>query len=241
MRLLLFIFLFFGALQVVHAEAGAKDSIAKKVEIRLDTTKVELRRIDKSKLETYSKEADFIYDDAPAPELSLWDRFWKWFWDMINQILRNKVSGGAIKYFVITALVALVVFIVLKIVGADLKIFSGKSKVVEVPYSESDDNIHEINFNEEIEKAISGSNYRLAVRLLYLRALKNLSDRDLIHWLPEKTNQTYISEINDPEKKREFSKLTYQFEYVWYGEFFVDKESFNTIKDTFERFNLRSS
>ncbi|NRF38729.1 DUF4129 domain-containing protein [Pedobacter foliorum] len=240
MRLLLFIFLFFGVPQV-HAEAGAMDSTAKKMEVRLDMTKVELRKIDKNKLSTYSKEADFIYDDAPAPELSLWDRFWKWFWDMINQILRNKVSGGAIKYFVIVALIALVVFIVLKIAGADLKIFSRKSKEVEVPYSESDDNIHEINFNEEIEKAISSSNYRLAVRLLYLRALKNLSDKDLIHWLPEKTNQTYISEINDPDKKREFSRLTHQFEYVWYGEFFIDKENFNTIKDTFERFNLHSS
>lgn len=240
MRLLFFIFLFFGAIQV-HASVETKDSISKKIEVRLDTAKVELRKIDKSKLNTYSKDADFIYDDAPAPQLSLWDRFWKWFWDMINQILRNKVSGGAIKYFVIIALVALVVFIVLKIVGADLKIFSRKSKVVEVPYNESDDNIHEINFSEEIEKAISSLNYRLAVRLLYLRALKNLSDKDLIHWLPEKTNQTYISEINDPEKKREFSKLTHQFEYVWYGEFFIDKENFNTIKDTFERFNLRSS
>jgi len=240
MRLLLFIFLFFGAIQV-HASVEAKDSISKKIEVRLDTAKVELRKIDKSKLNTYSKDTDFIYDDAPAPQLSLWDRFWKWFWDMVNQILRNKVSGGAIKYFVIIALVALVVFIVLKIVGADLKIFSRKSKVVEVPYSESDDNIHEIDFNEEIEKAISSSNYRLAVRLLYLRALKNLSDKDLIHWLPEKTNQTYISEINDPEKRRAFSKITHQFEYVWYGEFFIDKENFNAIKDTFERFNLRSS
>ncbi|WP_214227062.1 hypothetical protein [Pedobacter sp. B4-66] len=240
MRLLLFIFLFFGVPQV-HAEAGVKDSTAKKAEIRLDTAKVELRKIDKNKLSTYSKEADFIYDDAPAPELSLWDRFWKWFWDIINQILRNKVSGGAIKYFVIVALIALVVFIVLKITGADLKIFSRKSKVVEVPYSESDDNIHEINFNEEIEKAISSSNYRLAVRLLYLLSLKKLSDRDLIHWLPEKTNQTYINEISDPNKQREFSKLTYQFEYVWYGEFFIDKESFSAIKDTFERFNSHRS
>lgn len=240
MRLLLFIFLFFGV-SPVQANAGAKDSIAKKTEVRLDTTKVELRKIDKSKLETYSKEADFIYDDGPAPELSLWDRFWKWFWDMIHQVLGNKVSGGVIKYFAIIALVALVVFLILKLSGADLKIFSSKSKAIDVPYSESDDNIHEINFNDEIEKAISGSNYRLAVRLLYLLSLKKLSDRGLIHWLPEKTNQTYISEIADPDKKREFGKLTHQFEYVWYGEFFIDKENFNVIKGAFERFNLHNS
>jgi len=240
MRLLLFVFLFFGILQV-QANVGKLDSVAEKAAVKLDTAKVDLRKFDKSKLESYSKETDFIYDDAPPPELSLWDRFWRWIGHLISQTLSNKAAGGLIKYLVIILLVGLVVFIVLKIIGADLKIFSRKSQIVEVPYTESDDNIHEIDFNEQIEKAISNKNYRLAVRLLYLRTLKILSDKNLIHWLPEKTNQTYIGEISDPDKKKEFSKLTHQFEYVWYGEFFIDKENFNTIKDTFEQFNLRSS
>ncbi|WP_449439940.1 DUF4129 domain-containing protein [Pedobacter steynii] len=192
-------------------------------------------------MDTYSKKTDFIYDDAPAPNLSLWDRFWLWVWDLIGKTLNNKVTGGLVKYLAIVVLVGLVVFLALKIIGADLKIFSRQSQKVEVPYTESDDNIHEINFNDQIEKAVATANYRLAVRLLYLRTLKKLSDRSLIHWLPEKTNQTYISEINDPDKKKEFSKLTHQFEYVWYGEFFIDKENFYIIKDTFERFNLPGS
>nr|WP_157246938.1 DUF4129 domain-containing protein [Pedobacter panaciterrae] len=224
----------------VHANVVGPDSVSLKTVIKLDSTKVDLRKFDKSKLDAFAKEADFKYDDAPVG-LSLWDRFWRWFWDLIGHALSNKMSGGLIKYLIIIVFVGLAVFIVLKIIGADLKIFSHKSQIVEVPYSESNDNIHEINFNEQIEKAIENSNYRLAVRLLYLRSLKKLSDTNLIHWLPEKTNQTYISEINDPDKKREFSKLTHQFEYVWYGEFFIDRENFNTIKDTFERFNLYSS
>ncbi|ATP58578.1 hypothetical protein CPT03_19965 [Pedobacter ginsengisoli] len=237
MRILVFFFLFFGILQV-QANVGGRDSIAKKTVVRLDSTNVNLRKFDKSKLDTYSKKTDFIYDDAPAPNLSLWDRFWLWVWDLIGKTLNNKVTGGLVKYLAIVVLVGLVVFLVLKIIGADLKIFSRQSQKVEVPYTESDDNIHEINFNDQIEKAVATANYRLAVRLLYLRTLKKLSDRSLIHWLPEKTNQTYISEINDPDKKKEFSKLTHQFEYVWYGEFFIDKENFYIIKDTFERFNL---
>jgi len=240
MRILLFFFLFFGALQV-HATVEARDSIAKKATVTLDSAKIDLREFNKSKLEAHSKETDFIYDDVPAPNLSLWDRFWQWVWRLIGNTLSNKVAGGFVKYLAIIALVGLVVFIVLKIIGADLKIFSGQSQKVEVPYTESDDNIHEIDFNEQIEKAITNANYRLAVRLLYLRSLKKLSDNGLIHWLPEKTNQTYISEINDPDKKKQFSRLTHQFEYVWYGEFFINKDDFYVIKDTFERFNLHSS
>ncbi len=240
MRILLFFFLFFGALQV-HATVEARDSIAKKATVTLDSAKIDLREFNKSKLESHSKETDFIYDDVPAPNLSLWDRFWQWVWRLIGNTLSNKVAGGFVKYLAIIALVGLVVFIVLKIIGADLKIFSRQSQKVEVPYTESDDNIHEIDFNEQIEKAITNANYRLAVRLLYLRSLKKLSDNGLIHWLPEKTNQTYISEINDPDKKKQFSRLTHQFEYVWYGEFFINKDDFYVIKDTFERFNLHSS
>jgi len=240
MRILLFFFLFFGALQV-HATVEARDSIAKKATVTLDSAKIDLREFNKSKLEAHSKETDFIYDDVPAPNLSLWDRFWQWVWRLIGNTLSNKVAGGFVKYLAIIALVGLVVFIVLKIIGADLKIFSRQSQKVEVPYTESDDNIHEIDFNEQIEKAITNANYRLAVRLLYLRSLKKLSDNGLIHWLPEKTNQTYISEINDPDKKKQFSRLTHQFEYVWYGEFFINKDDFYVIKDTFERFNLHSS
>lgn len=240
MRILLFFFLFFGALQV-HATVEARDSIAKKATVTLDSAKIDLREFNKSKLEAHSKETDFIYDDVPAPNLSLWDRFWQWVWRLIGNTLSNKMAGGFVKYLAIIALVGLVVFIVLKIIGADLKIFSRQSQKVEVPYTESDDNIHEIDFNEQIEKAITNANYRLAVRLLYLRSLKKLSDNGLIHWLPEKTNQTYISEINDPDKKKQFSRLTHQFEYVWYGEFFINKDDFYVIKDTFERFNLHSS
>jgi len=225
----------------VHATVEARDSIAKKATVTLDSAKIDLREFNKSKLESHSKETDFIYDDVPAPNLSLWDRFWQWVWRLIGNTLSNKVAGGFVKYLAIIALVGLVVFIVLKIIGADLKIFSRQSQKVEVPYTESDDNIHEIDFNEQIEKAITNANYRLAVRLLYLRSLKKLSDNGLIHWLPEKTNQTYISEINDPDKKKQFSRLTHQFEYVWYGEFFINKDDFYVIKDTFERFNLHSS
>lgn len=80
-------------------------------------------------------------------------------------------------------------------------------------------------------------NYRLVVRLLYLKTLKQLSDRELIHWLPEKTNQAYVLEIADQAKQQEFAQLTTQFEYIWYGEFFIDKNSFAPIQESFHQFN----
>ncbi len=107
-----------------------------------------------------------------------------------------------------------------------LNIFRRKSLSANLPYSESLENIHEIDFDAEIEKAVSQHNYRLAVRMLYLKCLKQLSDATLIKWQPEKTNSAYINELNDVVKRTAFKLLTRQFEYVWYGEFAIDGSTF---------------
>lgn len=203
--------------------------------IKNDTSKLSIRSFDQQKIKEYSRESAFKYDDTPAE--NWWDRFWKWFWGLLNGILSNKYSGSFLKYTIIAVLSAMVIFVAFKLLGLDFKMILGKSKPIAIPFSESLENIHEINFNEQIQQAISNGNYRLAVRLCYLSALKTLNDQSIIHWQPEKTNQAYIAEIEDPSLKNQFSQLTTQFEFIWYGEFFIDKENFAPIKNSFDLFN----
>lgn len=210
------------------------------IPIKNDSTAVILRAFDQQKIKDYTSLKDFQYEEQLALNTSWWDRFWRWIWELINSTLENKYAGGFIKYLLIAIVVALIIFLVVKFMGLDLKILAGKSKRVEVPYDESIENIHEINFNEEIDKAILQGNYRLAVRLLYLRSLKVLSDGELINWQPEKTNQAYIDELIDEERRRNFKVLTLQFEYIWYGDFSIEKESFKALKGNFDRFNVNS-
>ncbi|WP_316816991.1 DUF4129 domain-containing protein [Pedobacter nyackensis] len=208
--------------------------------LKNDSSAVVPRNFDLQKIEGYSTQKEFQYEEQQLIDTSWWDRFWRWIWDLINTAFENRYSGNFIKYLVIAIVVALVIFAVIKILGLDLKIFAGKSKAVDVPYDESLENIHEINFNEEIDKAVGNGNYRLAVRLLYLRSLKLLSDRELIHWQPEKTNQAYVDELADQDGKEQFKVLTLQFEYIWYGDFAIDKDGFKGIKGNFERFNVKT-
>ena len=97
-------------------------------------------------------------------------------------------------------------------------------------------NIHEIDFDQNIEDAVNGKNYRLAVRLLYLKSLKRLSDSGLIDWQINKTNSVYVNELNHPTKKTEFLKLTHQFEYIWYGEYFLERPGYQHIESSFKEF-----
>lgn len=213
-----------GQITVLHSRSVQKDS-----------STLLLRKFDESKLASYQKDSSFQYSDT-VPD-NTWERFWRWFWNLVNGVLKNPYSGGFLKYVVIGILSAGLIFIVIKFLGLDMKIFLGKSKSIALPFSESLENIHGINFNDEIEKAIVNSNYRLAVRLYYLHTLKRLNDQSLISWQPEKTNHTYIGEIEDPSLKLKFSRLTTQFEYIWYGEFAIDKENFGSIQSDFMQFN----
>lgn len=217
-----------------------KGKVIGTIALKNDSTTFAVRNFDAQKIKDYRIQREFHYDAAAPIDTSWWDRFWRWFWHLFDGILKNNYTTGFIKYMVIFVAAALVVFIVIKVIGLDLTILAGKPRSVDVPYDESLENIHEINFTEEIEKAVSNGNYRLAVRLFYLNSLKLMNDRDLISWQPEKTNHVYVNEITDPGRRQEFSALTRQFEYIWYGEFFIDKEHFNVVRVSFERFNFKT-
>jgi hypothetical protein len=190
-----------------------------KVLLKLDTAStVRIRHLDPQKLKSYAEERDFKYDVAPF-DTNWWGRFWRWFWNLLEDAFNNGPSGQFWGYLALAILVAFALYIILKAMGVDLKIFSGRSKVVEIPFLEVEDNIHDIDFTQEIEKAIAANNF---------------------HWQPDKTNQAYISEIADASRKHTFKRLTDQFEYVWYGEFAINKQQFDQMKAGFENFKPKS-
>ena len=133
--------------------------------------------------------------------------------------------------------VAALVFLIMKLIGIDaFNVIRRKPKSTPLPYDESAENIYAIDFDAEIEKAISQQNYRLAVRLLYLRSLRQLSDAGLINWDVTKTNSIYVDELSNAEQRVAFKLLTRQFEYVWYGEFMIDAPVFKKISALFNDF-----
>ena len=242
MRLKLLFVLLLEVFFIAQGHAVQKPTVVKTVKtpkiLKLDSTKVTVRQIDRQAVETYSKQKEFIYDDVAPKSLSWWDKFWRWIWDLIRSIFQGNSLGGVfLKYMLIALAIGIVTFVVVKLFGLDLRLISRKSKAVEVPYEESLENIHEIDFDDQLERTIADGNYRLAVRLLYLKTLKHLSDREIIDWRPDKTNQTYVHEVHNEKYRREFSQLTHRFEYIWYGEFFIDKNGFEPIAQSFQQFN----
>ncbi|MDN5287303.1 MAG: hypothetical protein JWR38_3577 [Mucilaginibacter sp.] len=219
-------------------------------QLKTDSTRLVPREFNKASLKAYKNNPDFNYH-IQKKDITLWDRFWEWIWDVwnnfwlwVNSILEKLFGhrGGhsaflVMKYLILGIGVCLIVYVVFKLLGIDLlHLFRKEPENKTVSYSESIENINEINFDEAIENALSIKNYRLAVRLLYLRCLKQLSDKHLINWRLEKTNTAYLNELTDNELRRQFTQLTRQFEYVWYGNFPVNGQSFQNINAIFQEF-----
>jgi len=217
-----------------------------------DSSKVSVRHYNAAAMSKYRDSIQFNYDENVKAKgkagASLWHRFWVWIWKMIEKIFGGHSSPthqtqppsfAFMKYVLLAIVLGLLIFVIIKMAGMNMaNIFNRTPKNINIPYTESLENIHQITFEEEIEKALDQRNYRLAIRLLYLSTLKQLNDADLIHWQADKTNSAYVNELTDAGKRQSFSILTRQFEYVWYGDFPVDKPSFQNINTLFHDFNI---
>lgn len=149
------------------------------------------------------------------------------------------ITNIIIRVFAILLVGFLLYFIIKYIIGKDGNfIFGKKNKKIDISTEELHENIHEINFPESIAKFERSGDYRSAVRYQFLFVLKKLSDKKLIAWNPEKTNKDYGAELKVPHLKNDFSDLSYIFDYVWYGEFSINEQSYQNFKNQYQSFKL---
>lgn len=219
---------------ISNAQAVKPKTIVK--ELRIDSAKITPSKFDKDSISSYKEQKEFQYDEIGQQQLSWWDKFWMWFWNLIGSLIQGATSNLISRYIFIGLGIALILYIVIKTIGAE-NIFRKKSKETILPYDVITENIHEIDYEQELQRLVAERKFRLAVRLLYLRALKKLSDAEIINWQPDKTNYNYLMEITKPELRNDFSKLTLQFDYIWYGDFPIDEVKFEPINQSFNQFN----
>ena len=93
--------------------------------------------------------------------------------------------------------------------------------------------IFRINYRKEIEKSVLNGNYRIAVRLMYLQLLKNLSEKNIIRYQQEHTNFEYLLQLNSTAYYHDFFRVTRNYEFSWYGQFEINAAKFEIIKNDF--------
>ncbi len=194
------------------------------------------RSFNKKELTVFKAQKDFAYIYTDLDSDTWWDRLKRWFNKQLYELLNPGTTMGLVMRIVFyLACGAIVVYALLKLMGIDTNsLFSRNGTSVKRKQHPADENIHVINLETMLAEALQQQEYRKATRVLYLMALKSLSEKELIHWQPGKTNHEYYRELGNHPSEVHFKQLGYYFEYTWYGNFTVSEVSYQQISQIAE-------
>ncbi len=212
--------------------ATPADTATGPLTIREDQSVITPRLPQDTLVESFRNDPDFIYQEAAKPGQSFFEKLFAWLLRWLGRIFHNEVTGNTLPYVFFGLIVA---FMIWKLVGADTGgIFARRDRKVEIDPREVEENIHEMDFDTLIADAVAEGRLRRAVRLLYLKLLKQMTDRGMIDWRIDKTNRDYLRELDASPLREPFAEATRAFEYVWYGDFAIDAASFSSIRAMFD-------
>lgn len=215
--------------------------------IKMDTINLIQKKFDVKSIEKYKSDKEFDYTEPTEKlEPTLLEKVFFW---LKKQLLRFLEWVFGVKYAkgilatILTALpyvvAGLVLFLLIKFfIKTNSKspiLFSNNKSIIN--FSEDEKLLQNADLDALIKKAISDNDYRLAVRFLYLKTLKQLTDKKLVVWEQQKTNEDYTNEITSTQLKKTFENITRVYDFVWYGNFQINKVQFNTINLDFEATN----
>jgi hypothetical protein len=146
-------------------------------------------------------------------------------------------ASKGFEYFILVLLGAILVFAIVRIIVANrLQLFYLRPKRLTVVKPGGEEDLTENDLEGQLTHFIQIKDYRQAVRYLYLKTLRLLSDREMIRYHPESTNHDYWQQLSATPQGRPFRDLITIYENVWYGEFPLGDALFIRLHQYYEEF-----
>lgn len=231
-RLLILSYLFF-SWSILLAQ---NDSI-----VRYDTSDIDPIEFSEEDFETFKQDSTFNYEEV-EPENTWWSDITNWFYNILRSFFEWIFGvGNAEGYLAVFLqilpylLLALFLYLVIRFFVKSNMQGMGKNRKNPnvVSLSEDEHIIKNEDIQQLIKNALADQNYRLAIRYYYLYILQLLSEREMIDWQQQKTNDDYLEELSESVLKNEFGKATLLYDYVWYGEFELDQSRYEKAEIVF--------
>ncbi|TMM56246.1 hypothetical protein FEE95_16645 [Maribacter algarum] len=167
-------------------------------------------------------------------------RFRSWLGDLFSSWFRieSESAGNIISvfYYLFWILVILlVIYLIVKVVlNKEIRwIFKRNKEETQNLNFDIGENIREVDFNSLISEAVSNADYRSAIRYYYLFLLKKLDQFEVIDYDAQKTTFDYQLEVEGSKYAPGFSKATYYYTYIWYGEFSIDEGEYKQTSSVY--------
>lgn len=213
-----------------------------------DTDSIWLKRLPDNVVNDWKKDKEFWYADSvfrstadrqsqemnnPSPqEENSRER---------NRPRQQEYKSAAASPFVQTLLLGIVIagfagFIIYYLVSNKGMFKKQKTLATDETVEEETEDIFAISYQKEIDKAAAAGNYRYAIRLQFLRLLKNMAEKNIIQYKQDRTNLDYLMQLSSSPHYNDFFRLTRNYEYSWYGHFEVDAEKYRLVSNDFNNF-----
>jgi hypothetical protein len=194
--------------------------------ISQDTVAPVFRSIPDSVAARWRKDPDFAYANDPA------------YWQQEHQDESPGLLSRLLRYFFWILLGGILLYAIIRIIAENnMRLFyrsPGKKRGGAVQ-EEQADGVEE-DLDGQLQHFLQIRDHRQAVRYLYLKSLRLLSDRGLIRLHQESTNREYLAQLGSNPHRGPFSDLTIAYEKVWYGEFPLNDGQFGRLHQYFEDF-----
>jgi hypothetical protein len=191
---------------------------------------VAIRAVPQRVVDSLKAADEFWYADAALPKKM----------QKINQeggpsILHKRWFRNLLWVIILCSFIGVVLWY---LISGNIFVFRKAAKSIgsETEASENTEDLFSFHYDKEIAAAVAAGNYRLAVRLWYLQTLKLLTESGLIDYRFGRTNQHYVNQLSRHSLYKDFSRLTRNFEYTWYGQFQLSAEAYERMREDFVQF-----
>ncbi len=140
-----------------------------------------------------------------------------------------------LKYSMIILLIAAVIYVVVMALQ-HVKDDSDTEVIIDEDIAFQEEDIREMDLDGMLREALASENYKLAIRAKFLLLLKDLTDKELIDWSPEKTNRDYIRELRKHPSINTFRQATLGYELAWYGDQDANQQDFESFEALTQHF-----
>lgn len=136
---------------------------------------------------------------------------------------------------------AFIAIIILFLRSSNISLFRKKQVTIDSKEEEGEfeEDIFSMDHEREIRRAEEQGDLRKAIRYLYLRTLKDLAQKNLIHYRHESTDSDYLRQLEQTDHYRDFGRLARHFQYAWYGKFSVAPALYKMVGEDFSNFKKR--